>query len=495
MDASGKCIENCPSGYTYNSKACELISSANKCSTGTTQIGNSCFPNCQPGFFMDASGNCIENCPSGYTYNSKACELISSANKCSTGTTQIGSNCFPNCQPGFFMDASGKCIENCPSGYTYNSNSKVCELISSANKCSTGTTQIGSNCFPNCQPGFFMDASGNCIQNCPPGYTYNSKVCELISSANKCSTGTTQIGSNCFPNCQTGFFMDASGKCIENCPTGYTYNSKACELVSSANKCSTGTTQIGNSCFSNCQTGFFMDASGKCIENCPTGYTYNSKACELVSSANKCSPGTTQIGSNCFPNCQTGFFMDASGNCIENCSTGYTYNSKACELISSANKCSTGTTQIGNSCFPNCQPGFFMDVSGNCIENCPAGYTYNSNNQTCELVSSANKCSLGKTQLGSKCFTNCPSGYIMDGSGNCIENCPSNYTYNSSTQVCELISSPNKCSPGTTQLGSNCFRNCPSGYFMDISGNCIQNCKSNYTFNQTLNLCVFNKLN
>jgi hypothetical protein len=242
-----------------------------------------------------------------------------------------------------------------------------------------------------------------------------------------------------------------------------------------------------------------MDASGNCIEKCPSSYTYNttSKACEQISSANKCSPGTTQLGSDCYPNCQSGYFMDESGNCIENCPSSYTYNttSKACELLSSANKCSPSTTQLGNNCFPNCQSGYFMDASGNCIENCPLSYTYNSNTQKCELISSANKCSKGKTQIDNKCYPNCQIGYLMDSSGNCIQNCPSGYTYNSTSKACELISSANKCSPGTTQLGSNCFPNCQNGYFMDGSGNCIQNCISDYTFNDTLNLCVPKKFN
>ena len=81
--------------------------------------------------------------------------------------------------------------------------------------------------------------------------------------------------------------------------------------------------------------------------------------------------------------------MSLSGNCIPNCQTGYSYNwsSKACELLSSANKCISGQIQIDNKCFNPCSTGYFMSLSGNCIPNCQTGYSYNWSSKACELLS------------------------------------------------------------------------------------------------------------
>ncbi|NBV92706.1 MAG: hypothetical protein EBR91_11160 [Flavobacteriia bacterium] len=293
--------------------------------------------------------------------------------------------------------------------------------------------------------------------------------------------------------------MSLSGNCIPNCQTGYIYNwtTKECELFTSPDKCKKNQIQIDNNCFDPCESGYFMSLSGNCIANCTNGYAYNkiNKVCELIIPPDKCRIGQTQIGDKCFVNCKTGFFMDPSGNCIQNCTSGYNYNQtkQKCEFISLPDTCNPRQVKIDNKCFDACLSGYFMDQTGNCIQNCKENYIFNKLTYVCELIKQPDKCAPGQTKIGNNCFMNCISGYFMSLSGNCIENCKLGYTYNNKTKLCEKINLYDSCTSNQTQIGNKCFTNCISGTIMDKKGNCIK-CLPNYIYNENTNKCELTTL-
>jgi hypothetical protein len=343
--------------------------------------------------------------------------------------------------------ANGQCIQNCTTGFSYNSTSGKCEKNSSADICLPTQTTISGKCYDPCATGYFMDMSnGQCIQNCTTGFSYNatSGKCEKNSSADKCLPTQTTISGKCYDPCSTGYFMDMSnGQCIQNCTTGFSYNttSRKCEKNTAADKCLSTQTTISGKCYDPCSSGYFMDSYGQCIQNCATGFSYNATSgkCDKNSSADKCLSTQTTISGKCYDPCPTSYFMDmTNGQCIQNCATGFSYNaiSGKCENISSANKCLSTQTTISGKCYDPCPSGYFMDMAtGQCIQNCSTGFSYNATTGKCEStqVQSVN-CPINTTLINNKCYKNCVNS-IMDINGNCIT-CPDTYTYNSIKNMC-----------------------------------------------------------
>ena len=141
-------------------------------------------------------------------------------------------------------------------------------------------------------------------------------------------------------------------------------------------------------------------------------------------------------------------------------------------------------------CYTNCADDYIMDDVGNCVK-CDIGFTYNKTSKKCEKVNLFDKCSSKQTQIGPNCYNNCPDNFFMDASGNCIQNCKPGYTYNPSSKLCEILSKPNICKPTQTLINNKCYDACPPDYFMDdVTGECIQNCQPKYTYDKTQKKCL-----
>jgi hypothetical protein len=449
---------------------------------------------------MNNKGECI-TCDDGYQFiqESQQCERIVSFDKCLPNETTISGNCYPQCPTGYFMDKdTGNCIQECASDYTFNYITKQCEKINTFNICASNETEINNKCYSNCLTPAVMNKKGECI-TCDDSYAFNqtSQQCERIVSFDKCLPDETELNNICYPTCPSGYFMDKdTGKCIQDCASDYTFNytTKQCEKTNPFDKCNSNQTLIDNNCYDNCPDGYFMDMdNGKCLQNCDL-YNSTTKKCEIFKPYDKCLDNQTLINNNCYDNCIDDYIMDKdTGECVK-CITDYSYNqtSKLCERVVPFDKCTNGQTLINNNCYDNCKEGYFMDVSGNCIENCKTGYTYNNISKKCEQINPYDKCLDNQTTINSKCYNNCSDGFFMDmDTGDCIQNCSTGYTYNKSSKLCEILSAPNKCKPNQTLVNNKCYEICPSTHFMDMdTGDCIENCKDTYTYDKNQKICL-----
>jgi hypothetical protein len=173
------CINlNCDSGFTYNTltNRCESNAvTAAICLSNQSTINGKCYNQCPAGKFMDmTNGDCVQNCLSDFNYNltSKKCEKTTSPDKCLPTQTTINGRCYNQCTTGYFMDADGQCIQNCSSGFTYNTTSKKCESNTiQPVGCPANTTLMNNKCYKNCTDSV-MDINGNCVK-CLPNYFYN----------------------------------------------------------------------------------------------------------------------------------------------------------------------------------------------------------------------------------------------------------------------------------------------------------------------------------
>ena len=536
--AHTRCYENCRSGY--NKLPSELVQCWNelpglitiplKNTTSATQMCDSdrdlvgpkdlkvCYPKCPSGTKRSSANyvECIpDSCPQNYTSVGGNCVPnnntgILPTSNCTKNSLNIGNNV---CKMICIDATSTDCIDlNCPSNYKYDIDKNICvSLAESSPTCASNQVYINEKCFDPCPIDSTMNQlTGQCIKNtCDPDYTYNSNNarCEkILSTANKCKSGQTEIYGKCFDPCPSDSTMiQLTGQCIKTtCETGYTLKDNKCEKLSTPAICPSTQQNLNGFCYDKCPTNFDTqieitndNIKYECIQNtCDEGYINNSSTskCEKISLPDTCKSGQIKINTKCFDLCSTDYNMDANGQCIKTtCETGYTLKDNKCEkYISEANKCKSGQTKIGLKCFDNCSTGENMDKDGQCIKTtCDSGFNYNSSAIRCEK--SLDKCNDNQVDIGGKCYNNCDNNHFMDpNNGTCIENCKSGYTYNWNSGYCESNNEQpqQKCPDNTTLRNDKCYSNCIDGV-MDKDGKC-NICPENYSYNVAYDLCIIN---
>lgn len=141
--------------------------------------------------------------------------------------------------------------------------------------------------------------------------------------------------------------------------------------------------------------------------------------------------------------------------------------------------------------------------NNNCV--CPAGQSYDSNNNRCNLVCGANEvvsngactCAPNFYRANNAC-RQCPSGSTVNGAQNsCV--CPNSQVFDLAANRCNpapvqcganQVVSGNRCicAAGFVLNGSTC-RQCPAGSRANQTSNtCV--CQDGFTFNSSTNTCV-----
>jgi len=323
-----------------------------------------------------------DNCPTGMLYNPDTQQCETDPN----GACEDGWTYNPNtylCEPG---------DSGCPEGTTYNADQQGC-TPDNGNECPP--PYIYDTATETCQPPSNDDGGGAC----PQGFFFDQNI--LCCSPIK---GDNDI---CGPN---SYFSVAAAACApldqNGCGEGMTYNPYEQGCVPD-----TGGTD-GNE-GDECQDGYAMGEQGVCMP--ATGPT-DGNGCGPNSYYDYASEQCIGLDEN---GCGLGaYFNEQTDQCTPTtgpgspCAQGYAYNEQT-------NCCAPTPGNDGSTCpgdpqgsdnelvtFPTnydygqgyCDPGDDGE--------CPAGYYFNSDTQTCELVPSS------PTEPNSD--NQCPEGYVYD---------------------------------------------------------------------------------
>ncbi|KAL4489343.1 hypothetical protein ABPG72_018998 [Tetrahymena utriculariae] len=342
--------------------------------------------------------------------------------------------------------------------------------------------------------------------------------CKMIcdKTCDQCSTPNDPNG--CI-SCQQGSYLSSQNQCLScdqsclscqnssnfctGCPNGYQLNEKNhCIIPQCSQGCQTCNLQNNSVVCISCNDQYYLDENKKC-QACQ----FPCQAC--VGSANSCT--------SCLD--QNSYVLNLSNN--------------TCQLKCQSN-CSSCNYNNGQISCSLCNPGYYIDIIGNCQQciypcssckisastciSCIDNYIFVESNNQCSPIcdSSCKTCSSPKS---SQSCLSCFDGAFLDNNNQCQKcispcqncdqkgskclSCLQNYTFNATQNTCQPIcdSSCNLCSlPMNSQSCLSCF----DGFYLSnnqclpcqspcstcqiSSNNCLA-CLKDYIYQQQTNSC------
>ena len=443
------CVSTCPNGFVQRNDKC-FACTDKRCNVCTTNDLNMCL-SCKDSFLLN--GLCVDKCPETFRddASTKKCEpcskycdkcIIKGCTSCTKGYYFSQSDptfCMPCTDP--IMVIVGNRCEKC--------------IAQGCKKCDQGKT---NSCVLCDSTRFLVD--GQCLIKCPNGtYPINQscmkcnngcKICANDKLCEECTKPNLLWNRSCVVNCPAGWISNSDGtqciqcaqqECIECDP----------KKVGECKKCSKPNLLYKNQCYKICPIGTYQESTN-CIL-CPNGcLKCNKNQCE------GCNNGLKLKGENCVKECGTGYF-DSTSRCDKCLDSN-------CEICSPTNQC-----QKCNKIT------YLIESTSRCEIKCPKGYFENTTNRTCVKCDSG--CSICK---GSKQCNNCEKGLVLH-KGECLHNCPDGYSPSS-----------NECVPCSTQLCKRCpvmatkCQECTKGFLYEEV--CMESCPNNTFLDKTKNRCI-----
>lgn len=557
LPPTGSCEFTCPSGYYGDSSSRKCLrchqSSFSPYSCATCSAGSSadCL-SCNTGSYLYSNGSCIYPCPKGYWGRESPRECVlcyqSSVSPFSCGTCTLGfeSNQCTSCDPPYYLH-TGQCLDQCPSGYWGNSNATCQKCWTSSvfpYSCMTCSGGGNSECL-NCNSNFYL-LNGQCYKPCPNGFwgDDSSGACQpcwsdIVGPFFSCATCNGGENDKCL-SCNSGTFLHL-GQCLSSCPsTRYWADSisNTCQPCWSSSiapfSCLTCDSPSSSSCFT-CDPGYFLYPSprGQCLQTCPDGYWPNpsTNACDTcwINAVVNTDPYSceTCIGggySDQCSSCFAGSFLhpNTGGQCISSCPSGFwqdTYTRTCQPCWSSSSPPYTCATCYGSrdtNCL-SCHDGSFLH-QGQCINPCPDGYWSDTSVRECKPCWSSTTSPFSCKTCDAKYDSNCLSCNIGTfqypmGYGRCIDICPDGFYGDNSIWQCKpcYTSTGGSALPGkytcvtcygpaatnckSCQIGTYyssieniCVTSCPDGYYADNSPYPYNQCRKCYQSSPPSNL-------
>lgn len=438
------CVQECKDGYVRVGVECKKCSNS-LCKLCTSDDQNVC-DECKDGYVLK-DNQCTDSCGLGYYAENKVCKPCNDQN-CLSCTNQ-GITCI-DCKDNFYL-FNGICVSKCPLGYVSNS-SDICEKCTD-DKCKICQSNNLESCI-ECLNGFLLGEL--CVNICPQGFYGDNKIClpclqdciECTSSSDckQCNSESKLINNTCVPQCPEKTVSDSNGKCVP-CTD---LNCLRCDVDQDTCKI--------------CATPFILK-DGKCVDDCGDEYFYDGSTCQPCETrCAKCNSST-----NC-TKCDDNSFL-FNQDCYENCPQ-FTYpDNGICKYCVDSEKCRECSFENPAEC-KDCKSGILF--KGECINSCPDGTYYNSNDKECEdcevnclLCKSdknCDKCKIGLVLFEDNCLETCPNGYVKVGESckKCDDNCKT---------CCKSNQSKCKsCHDDLILYEDRCISNCPEGTFKTDEG-------------------------
>ncbi|KAL4506331.1 hypothetical protein ABPG73_017065 [Tetrahymena malaccensis] len=530
-----------------------LLKCQSNCSSCNYNNGQISCTLCNPGYYIDSTGNCQQcvspcsscqntastclSCINNYIFveSNNSCSPICDSS-CKTCSSPQNSYSCLSCFDGAFLDNNNQCQKcispcqncdqsgsyclSCIQNYTFNATQNTCLPIcdASCNTCSLpmsnqsclscfdGFYLINNQCLPCQSPCSTCQASSNYCLTCQKDYIFQqqtnscSPICDSSckTSCLSCFDGFYLLNNQCL-NCQSpcATCINSSSNCL-SCKENYTFNEPQNFCTPNCDpSCKTCSSPNNNQSCLSCNDGFYL-MNNQCIQcqsPCLTCINQqdNCLSCpvnyNLDTLYNKCSP-------ICDQTCKTCLLPVNNASCLS-CYDGFFLNN---------NKCLP--------CIPPCQTCF--NSQKNCLS-CEVGYNYNSLTNYCDPIcdQTCQSCSLPYNKnaclscfnnyflLNNQCIPCQPPCVTCSNLSTCLS-CQDNYIYNSDTNSCTLIC-PALCTSCqmSEQKVIQCLT-CQDGFYMSQYQclPCQQPCKmcqgkqtsclsciDNYNYDSSLNIC------
>lgn len=516
-------LTECTNGLLQKDESSNTLKCVDQCLNDYININNVyCSSQCDSSFFYEQTlnqcydcfenekqfiynGNCIKECPEGYSIG-KARQCI----QCSVSNPYIDketNTCTDNCDYGNILDDNkkyciscnekglveykGDCITQCPPKYqNVNGKCNKCQLNwyndQCVDECPDNTIEVNGIC-NNCENDekYF---EGQCVKECPIYYMNNNGICE------KCGEEQYYYKGICYDKCPFPLFADneKGDKICINCVDSnqyYSEDDKGC--VSTCNYLQGYYLYENNQCVK-CKEKSLYVYDNTCINECPEGYY------KIEKETNKCL-SCTEYGKIIFPEkkqcvdeCnEDGYILDKSTNrCLSCADMNYYLYESTCVSECPA---SLGYVPINNECIL-CSSIGKVYYDNQCISSCPY-----------RTISKAGQClsceDAGLFIYGSQCVEKCPDLFILKPEINtcvpckemgmytldkkCVPKCPISYTFEKITYQCMTCKEA-----GAYNHRGECVQNCPSGTTLIPSSSSCIDCNSGKYFNTVSNECV-----
>ncbi|XP_071845497.1 scavenger receptor cysteine-rich type 1 protein M160-like isoform X2 [Apostichopus japonicus] len=193
---------------TFGDNHCFHLEDAGAICAGTSLIG--------------ASGECTEDCGTGYYLEGQECKTCdANCLECEGRSSQC-----TMCKPGRFLQGSS-CILACEDGRFGNTNSNRCEPCDAdkcelcqngdrndiCSQCAFSRYLLGDSCVVSCPPGYFISAD-KCVTKCEFGHYGKNGQCLPCSSCRTCEAGSNE--QVVCTSCPLGKVLDM-GQCVPQC--------------------------------------------------------------------------------------------------------------------------------------------------------------------------------------------------------------------------------------------------------------------------------------
>ncbi|KAJ8248760.1 hypothetical protein GJAV_G00227440 [Gymnothorax javanicus] len=342
------------------------------------------------------------------------------------------------------------------------------ECINCAAGCKTCSSDDPELC-GSCAAGYFLHRQ-QCRRHCPQKTYADGDSGSCVSCPEPCADCRSK--TLCL-SCQDKHFLSKEG-CVKQCPVGTfgdvrNWRCQSCHI--SCQACHGLRARDCDMC---------PDGNPPLYGQCPTigclqGQYYNDGECHSCDASCKTCLGPQAVDcSSCF----TGHFLDQTGSCLEQCPAGYFSNPATGSCQACSLNCQT-CDETGTRCL-SCKTGNFRLYlyQGACWSNCPDGF-FEGADGSCEACDSL---CLTCEGAGSHCLSCADGRYLED--GRCTANCsPQSYAADDGTcrrcgphcDACADTRSCFKCGFLYLLLDGVCKASCPEGFFEDLDlGRCVR---------------------
>ncbi|XP_071508475.1 extracellular matrix organizing protein FRAS1-like [Diadema antillarum] len=513
----GTCVRECSAGfYQAPNGFCEACSIAClSCSGPGIDQCTSC-----PRSFVLMDGYCLQNCSLG-TFNEQgqcfACH--SSCHQCEgLGPSDCTSCRFAaelvQTRPPFRGELRGSCSGSCLEGYFASAHGVCLPCNPSCLTCSDSSLDA---CL-SCRSPLFLN-HGYCVRTCDNHQVAIQGMCvECHPSCATCSgpeanqcTGCyspdSLQGGTCSPGCGSTQYPGSLGLCQEcdsACGTCFAnpggQGSKCTQCAGGGD----GSYPLGDTCVSECGTGFYLDQTNMCQECHASCRTCTSSG---VFDCTSCHGGHTLAHTGmCSTECHAGYFNDGGicKPCQENCIE--------CESTIQCLVCRdpSAVLQFGE-CSSLCAEQYYLDPATRLCRECD----WSCNSCNGPGPNDCTQCMDGLRLKEGSCVTQCGEGYY-EARGECRE-------CGDECMTCRSVGVCTTCHPPRLLLDTQCVMQCAVGYYSDyathtciecsdgcvecatpiqcvacrqgtylLSGRCVLDCGDGYYANPLNNVCEGN---
>ena len=450
--SNGTCASYCETGFTERVLQFDLQYCDFPCTSSQYLYQNgSCLSYCQQYFVSVTEGTDFNFCnypcaDSEYLYLNGSCYSSCQANFVATVQENRFQFCYYPCSKYEYLYQNGTCLSTCQTYFTVrteNTNYKFCDY-----PCADAEYlyQNGS-CLSTCQSNFLVLSEQNKYFYCNYPCLTTEYLYENSSCLSTCETGylvsTEQTNFHfCNYPCQSSYYLYKNGSCLSTCETyfiervelstmlfcdypcsssQYLYTDGSCRSTCLAGYKAVTESTGSRFCYFDCASGYFYYQNGSCLATCKTGYI------------------TRYEGQSywfCDEACTSPYWMYQNESCLSTCQTYY------------VQRVETGPSYFCD--FP-CPTGEYLFDDGSCSASCPSYYLSTTQD---DLNFCTFPCDSAEyyNQDGS-CSSTCTSGYsFADGSNNFCWQCPTGYYYYPDQETCST-----DCPyPYTVEAHSNC---------------------------------------